>query len=92
MDRAHSAACTRMCSQPNPAADADPLGGMPKGRNALGRILFGDFLLSEQEKVTRSPAGRVEALALKSQREKLDSSLRWNDEQRRREALRPTYA
>jgi hypothetical protein len=49
---------------------------MPKGRNALGRILFGDFLLGEQEKVTRSPAGRVEALALKSQREKLDSSLR----------------
>jgi len=46
---------------------------MPKGRNALGRILFGDFLLGEQEKVTRSSAGRVEALAPKT---KLDFGLR----------------
>ena len=53
----------RMCSQRNPADDADPLGRMPKGRNVLGRVLFGDFLLHEQEKVTRSPVGRVEARA-----------------------------
>ena len=50
-----------MCSQPNPAADADTLGRMPKGRNALGRILFGDFLLGEQEKVTRAPDARGKA-------------------------------
>jgi len=50
-----------MCCQPNQAADADPLGRMPKGRNALGRILFGDFLLGEQEKVTRAPDARGKA-------------------------------
>jgi len=45
---------------------------MRGGRNALGRVLFGDFLLHEQEKVTRSSTGRVEALAF------------WNQDQKQR--------
>jgi hypothetical protein len=28
---------------------------MPEKRNAKGGLLFGDFLLAKQEKVTRSP-------------------------------------
>ena len=64
MDRADFAVCTRRCSQRSPAPDADPERRMRAGRNVLGRVLFGDFLLHEQEKVTRSSAGRVGALAL----------------------------
>jgi len=37
-------------------------GQEPEKRNAKGVFLFGYFLLHEQEKVTRSPAGRVKAL------------------------------
>jgi hypothetical protein len=36
---------------------------------------------AQAKKVSRSPAGRVEALLLSKQKQKLDSSLRWNDEQ-----------
>jgi len=55
MDRADSVVWTGMCSQRNPAADADPARRMRAGRNALGCVLFGYFLLHKQEKVTRSP-------------------------------------
>jgi hypothetical protein len=47
-------------------------------------LSFGDFSLHEQRKVTRSPKGRAEAFALKryqDQKQELDSSFRWNDEQ-----------
>jgi len=64
MDRADSVVWTGTCSQRNPAADADPLGRMPKGRNALGRVSLLTFS-ARAEKVRRSSAGRVEALALK---------------------------
>jgi len=69
-DRADFAACIRTCSQRSPAPDADPERRMRAGRNVLGRVLFGDFLLHEQEKVTRSSAGRVEALAAKTEEQK----------------------
>jgi hypothetical protein len=36
--------CTRMCSQRNPAADADPSGRRPEGRNVLERRLLITFL------------------------------------------------
>ncbi|WP_347259887.1 hypothetical protein [Rudaea sp.] len=49
-----------------------------------GRILFGSFLLCGQEKGTRAPDARGKAKdAAKEEskpRQKLDSSLRWNDE------------
>src|SRR5215469_3299645 len=41
-------------------------GQEPEKRNAKGGLLFGDFLLAKQEKVARSPAGRVEALLLRT--------------------------
>jgi hypothetical protein len=39
---------------------------------------------AQAKKVSRSPVGRVEAFALKnrSPKQELDSSLRWNDEQK----------
>jgi hypothetical protein len=37
---------------------------------------------AQAKKVSRSPAGRVEALLLNNQKQELDSSLRWNDEQK----------
>jgi len=62
MDRADSVACTRTCSQRNPAADADPERRMRAGRNVLGRVSLLTFS-ARAEKVSRSSAGRVEALA-----------------------------
>src|SRR5207245_2688296 len=53
---------TRTYLQRNPAAGADPQRRMRGGRNELGRVRFGDFLLHEQEKATR--LRRVEALLL----------------------------
>ncbi len=42
-----------------------------RARGAVsGRVSFGDFSLHEQRKVTRSPAGRVEAPALESNKQK----------------------
>jgi hypothetical protein len=38
----------------------------------------------QAKKVSRSPKGRVEALLLNNQKQKLDSSLRWNDEQKQK--------
>ena len=43
----------RMCSQRNPAADADPLGRMPNGRKALGRVSLVPFF-ARAKKGTRS--------------------------------------
>jgi len=51
----------------------EPFGQEPKGRNVPGRVSFGDFSLHEQRKVTRSPEGRVEALASEFQRSKTKS-------------------
>jgi|GEM_PF-2417945 len=44
----------RMCNQRNPADDADPLGRMPKGRKALGRVSLVPFF-ARAKKGTRSP-------------------------------------
>ncbi len=62
MDRAASVVWTGMCSQRNPAADANPARRMRVGRNALGRVSLLTFS-ARAEKVRRSPAGRVEAFA-----------------------------
>jgi len=43
--------------------------GCPEGATDRGRLLFGYFLLARQEKVTRSSAGGVEALALEHTRQ-----------------------
>ena len=72
----------RMCNQRNPTDDANPLGRMPKGRKALGRVSLVPFF-ARAKKGTRSSAGRVEALLLKTKQAKaktLDSSFRGNDE------------
>ena len=61
-DRADSVVWTGMCSQRNPAADADPARRMRDGRNALGRVSLLTFS-ARAEKVRRSPEGRVEAFA-----------------------------
>jgi hypothetical protein len=47
-------------------------------------LSFGDFSLHEQRKVTRSSAGRAEAVARRRPhpKQKLDSGLRRNDEHR----------
>jgi len=47
-----------------------------------GCVSFGDFSLHKQRKVTRSPAGRVEALHFKG-KIKMDSRLRGNDVKRK---------
>jgi len=47
---------------------ADSQGRMPGERATGGGLLFG-FLLATQEKVTRSPKGRVEALHLEINKE-----------------------
>ena len=54
---------------------------MPEDRATRGGLLFGYFLLATQEKVTRSPAGRVKALHFTTSNEKIkmDSRLRGND-------------
>ena len=75
MDRAHSVACTRTCSQRNPAADADPARRTRAGRNALGRVSLLTFS-ARAEKVSRSSIGRVEALAFKSQIMASESKIR----------------
>ena len=62
-DRAHSVACTGTCSQRNPAADANPSRRTREGRNVLGRVSLLTFS-ARAEKVSRSSAGRVEALVL----------------------------
>ena len=58
-------------------------GRMP-GRRAAGGVFLWLPFFAQAKKVTRSPAGRVEALLLERKKsEDLDSSVRWNDEQRR---------
>jgi hypothetical protein len=67
---------------------------MPEGRNALGRASLVPFArrarkenyssFARAKKVTRSPAGRVEAFALEPNKQRaksLDSRFRGNDEQ-----------
>src|SRR5678816_525140 len=44
---------------------------MPGRRATWGVLSFGDFSLHKQRKVTRSPAGRVEAFALEEQQEQM---------------------
>ncbi|MBR0344163.1 MAG: hypothetical protein IJI03_02735, partial [Rudaea sp.] len=51
------------------AADADPMGRMPIGRNVLGRVSLLTFS-ARAEKVRRSSPGRVEAFALNQQKQK----------------------
>src|SRR5690348_10758887 len=51
----------RASSEPR-SAIAHSQGRMPEERAAGGGLLIGYFLLATQEKVTRSPIGRVEAL------------------------------
>ena len=63
MDRAHSVASTGTCCQRNPAADVDRSWRMHERRNALGCISLVTFFV-QAKKVTRSSAGRVEALTL----------------------------
>jgi hypothetical protein len=75
----------RMCNQRNPADDADLSGRMPERRKALGRVSLVPFF-ARAKKGTRSAEGRVEAFALKrqnNQKQKLDSSFRWNDERKK---------
>ena len=55
---------------------------MPEDRATGGVLSFGDFSLHKQRKVTRSPAGRVEALHFKG-KIKMDSRLRGNDVKRK---------
>jgi len=62
-DRADSVVSTRMCCQRNPTADADPKRRMRAGRNALGCISLLTFFV-QAKKVSRSSAGRTEALLL----------------------------
>jgi hypothetical protein len=45
-----------------------------------GRLLFGEFLLARQEKVTRSPQVSGSCASNKKSKIKMDSSFRWNDE------------
>ena len=57
---------------------AEP-GRWREGRKALGRVSLGYFSLHEQREVTRSPQASG---SLCSKKQKLDSSLRWNDERK----------
>jgi hypothetical protein len=52
-------------------------------------LSFGDFSLHEQRKVTRSSAGRAEALTFNPEKAKqeLDSRLRGNDERKTKQKL-----
>jgi len=80
MDRAHSAIAQDV-QLAEPGRWRGPFGHMPEGRNALGGVSLLTFF-AQAKKVSRSPAGRVEALLLNNQKQELDSSLRWNDEQK----------
>ena len=72
----------RTSSEPRSAL-AQSQGRMPGDRAAGGVFLWLSFF-AQAKKVTRSPAGRVEALHFRYRKsEELDSSLRWNDEQKR---------
>jgi len=66
MDRADSAACTGMCTQRNTGELPRTFRAGARKAQCQGRVLFGYFLLHEQEKVTRSAEGRVEALLFES--------------------------
>ena len=74
----------RASSEPR-SAIAHSQGRMPEERAVGGGLLFGYFLLATQEKVTRSPIGRVEAslLARFKKAKTQDSGLRRNDEVRK---------
>jgi len=63
MDRAHSVACTRTCSQRNPGAGADPARRMRGGRNALGCISLLTFFVQalRRRSGANSGAGREAA-------------------------------
>src|SRR5262245_2294242 len=56
-DRAHSAAAQGCAVSGTPAARSEPF-AQRRARHR-GRVLFGDFLLHEQEKVTRRPGWPV---------------------------------
>jgi hypothetical protein len=59
----------------------------------LGCVSFGDFSLHKQRKVTRSPAGRVEALHFQRRKKiKMDSRLRGNDGNGKRRRWIPAFA
>ena len=63
MDRADSAIAQDV-QLAEPGRWRGPFGRKPEGRNALGRVSLLTFS-ARAEKVSRSPAGRVEARALK---------------------------
>jgi len=81
-DARQFAACTWMCIQRTPEPAREPGGQDARKARYLGCVSFGDFSLHKQRKVTRSPAGRVEALHFKG-KIKMDSRLRGNDVKRK---------
>src|SRR5215475_7745238 len=91
-DRAHSAR-GQDALLPNPFARSEP---SPQARARIrGRVLFGYFLLHEQEKVTRPPGWRTEKRRDASRfsrsaedQEQMDSGLRRNDERKLDSGLR----
>src|SRR5678816_3124043 len=82
-DAREGAARTWMCAQRPPEPAREPGGQDARKARYLGCVSFGDFSLHKQRKVTRSPAGRVEALHFKTntRSKELDSGVRRNDEQ-----------
>jgi len=83
-DRAHSAVAQDVQSA-EPGRWRGPFGQEPERRKALGRVSLVPFF-ARAKKGTRSAEGRVEAFALKrqnNQKQKLDSSFRWNDERKK---------
>ncbi len=65
MNRADSAVSTRMCCQRNTGRGRALFGHDARKAQCQGRVSFAYFSLHEQRKVSRLPAGRVEALARK---------------------------
>ena len=87
-DRAHSAVAQDVQSA-EPGRWRGPFGQEPERRKALGRVSLVPFF-ARAKKGTRSAEGRVEAFALKrqnNQKQKLDSSFRWNDERKKRRGI-----
>src|SRR5215471_4762957 len=77
-----------MCIRRTPQCARAPAGQDARRARHLGCVSLVTFF-AQAKKVTRSPAGRVEALLLNEEKRKLDSSLRWNDEEKRRAEKRP---
>jgi hypothetical protein len=69
-----------MYIQRTPERPREPGGQDARKARYLGCVSFGDFSLHKQRKVTRSPAGRVEALHFKNKSKELDPGFRRDDE------------